>query len=70
MKQEAMSARHVEIHSKFNSNRVSDIKPERNKNKFAFLKYQSLSFGEESRSDKFNGDKGILYEFIQVVQVR
>lgn len=42
MKQEAMSARHVEIQSKFNSNRVSDIKPERNKNKFAFLKYQSL----------------------------
>lgn len=36
MKQEAISARHVEIHSKFNRGRANDIKLERNKNKFAF----------------------------------
>lgn len=42
MKQELMSARHVEMRSKFNRDRVSEIKLENNKNKFAFIKYQCL----------------------------
>lgn len=36
IKQDALSARHVEIHSQFNRDRGSSIKQESNKNKFAF----------------------------------
>ena len=42
MKQGLMSARHFEMHSKFNRDKVSEIKLENNKNKFAFKKYQCL----------------------------
>lgn len=54
-----LSARHVEIHSTFNRNRV--VLSERATRINLLLKISLLlSFGEGSRGDKFNGNEEII----------